>query len=394
MTNVSPQAQTIHDMNFRDVRHKNERAASRPLAVVHNHLHGSDMFIRNQLNSPENITMPVKFQRNLTPSPIGYDSDYYSTSSRGSAITPPPFSRANTVASPDFLHRTELPHRMEHPLTSPTHSTGGCHGRSNSSHQFSIPRPANGAGRIPRTRRRHSSIETSADGPNEIMLEQNSKQHVNTLPSRPQSSASNAQEQVVSNRLNRHKSYYEAVNNETVTSQTIFLRRSERIKTLPEEVSGSTETEATTFSATNTVCTNGINLEMTSQAQDDVHYPSHDYQQSQRDRILSNDCYPQSDSELVTSSPRTRSRRRSNGMAQASSPLLPKQIDAAHPRLLNSTNSTNPSSPLQISQHNSPKSQRHQLDSYVQHGSPQLYNQHRHFSYDGNYTTQQAHAAR
>ena len=386
MTNVSPQMQRMPDNGFRDMRHKNERAANRPPALVHNHLHGSDMFIRNQLSGPEGTTMPPKFQRTMSPSPSGYDSDYFSTSSRGSAITPPPFARANMVGSPDPLHYTELPHRMDYPLTSPPHSAGGRYVRSSSSHQFTTPRPVNGANRKPRTRRRHSSVETSVDGIREV-VEQNSMHHGNTMPSRPQSSASNVREQVVSNRLNRHKSYYEAVTNEAVTSQTIFSYRSERIQTLPEEMSGLNDSEGSTVVTDNTVCPNGIDLDMTSQAQSDVHYPSHDCTKSHQHRTVPRDeleyC-PQSDSELVTSS-RNYPRHRGNGV-QASPPMN-RQVDATHPRRLNSTN---PPSPLQISQRSSPKLQHHQFDSTVQNGSPQLQSRHRHFSCGDSHPQQQA----
>ena len=379
MTNVGPQAQTM-DMGFRDVRHKNDQAVARPPPMlVRNHLHGSDVFIRNQLNnnSAESTAMPPKFQRTLTPSPNSNDSDYFSTSSRGSAITPPPFARANTITSLDYLHKTEMPHRMEYPLTSPTkvlpRSAGSYHGRSSSSQQFSTPKPVDEANRKPRTRRRHSSIETSANAPKE-MTEQNGVHHINRVPSRPQSSASNTHEQVVSNRLNRHKSYYEAVNNAAVTSQTIFSHRSERIQTLPEELSGSADIE--TSLTNNTVCTNGINLEMTNQQQQDARYPSHDLRQSHWHDILSEDhYYPQSDSELVTSSPKTYPRRRGNAVQVAN----PQIVDATHPRLLNSTN---PPSPLQISQRSSPKLQHRQVESPVQHASPQQQSRHRKFSYD------------
>ena len=378
MTNVGPQAQTM-DMGFRDVRHKNDQAVARPPPMlVRNHLHGSDVFIRNQLNnnSAESTAMPPKFQRTLTPSPNSNDSDYFSTSSRGSAITPPPFARANTITSLDYLHKTEMPHRMEYPLTSPTkvlpRSAGSYHGRSSSSQQFSTPKPVDEASRKPRTRRRHSSIETSANAPKE-MTEQNGVHHINRVPSRPQSSASNTHEQVVSNRLNRHKSYYEAVNNAAVTSQTIFSHRSERIQTLPEELSGSAADIETSLT---TVCTNGINLEMTNQQQEDARYPSHDLRQSHWHDILSEDYYyPQSDSELVTSSPKTYPRRRRN-VVQVANPQI---VDATHPRLLNSTN---PPSPLQISQRSSPKLQHHQVEPPVQYASPQQQSRHRKFSYD------------
>ena len=387
MTNVSPQAQRFPDNGFRDMRHKNERAATRPPALVHNHLHGSDMFIRNQLSGPEGTAMPPKFQRTMSPSPSGYDSDYFSTSSRGSAITPPPFAHANTVGSPDLVHCTELPHRMDYPLTSPPHSAGGRYVRSSSSHHFTTPRPVNGANRKPRTRRRHSSVETSVDGIKEV-VEQSSMHHGSVVPSRPQSSASNVREQVVSNRLNRHKSYYEAVNNEAVTSQTIFSYRSERIQTLPEEMSSLNDSEVSTILADNTVCPNGIDLDMTRQTQNDAHYPSHDRPKSHRYRIMPKDEFdycPQSDSELVMSSHKNYPRHQGNGV-QASPPLN-RPVDATHPRRLNSTN---PPSPLQIAQRSSPKVQHRQFDTTVQHGSPQLPSRHRHFSYDDSHTQQQA----
>ena len=389
MTNVGPQPQTV-DMGFRDVRHKNDQAAVRPpLTLVRNHVHGSDMFIRNQLNnnSAESITIPPKFHRTLTPSPNSVDSDYFSANSRG---TPPPFARANTVTTSDYLHQTESPHRMEYPLTSPTkvlpRSAGSYHGRSSSSssssQQFSTPKPIDEGSRKPRTRRRHSSIETSANAPKE-MTEPNSMHHIIRVPSRPQSSASNTHEQVVSNRLNRHKSYYEAVNNAAVTSQTIFAHRSERIQTLPEELSSSADTETSTFPS-NTVCANGFNLEMTNQQQEDARHPSHDLRQSHWHDILSEDhYYPQSDSELVTSSPKTYPRRRGNPVQIAN----PQIVDAAHPRLLNSIN---PPSPLQIAQRSSPKLQHRQFDLPVQQASPQQQSRHRKFSYDSSHILQAA----
>ena len=381
MTNVSsqPQQRNIPDNGYRDMRHKNERATNRPLALVHNHLHGSDMFIRNQLSGPEGTSALPKFQRTMSPSPSGYDSDYFSTSSRGSAITPPPFVRANAVGSPDLLHCTELPHRMDYPLTSPLHSAGGRYIRSGSSHQFTTPRPINGADRKPRTRRRHSSVETSVDGIKEV-VEQSNMHHGNIVPSRPQSSASNVREQVVSNSLNRHRSYYEAVNNEAVTSQTIFSYRSERIQTLPEEVSGLNDSGVSTVLTDNTVCPNGIDLDMTSQTKNDVHYPSQGHPKSHRHRVIPKDEFdycPQSDSELVMSSHRNYPRHRDNG--RQASPPLNRQVDATHPRLLNSTN---PPSPLQIAQRSSPKVQHRQFDLTAQHGSPQLQSRLRHFSYD------------
>lgn len=364
MTNVSPQSQSL---GFNDMRHRNEQPV-RPPALVHNHLHGSDMFIRNHLSDTENTAVPPKFQRTLTPSPTSYDSDYFSTSSRGSAITPPPFARTTSTSSP-------VPHGIDRPLTSPTNGSS----RFTSSHHVRS-KSVNATGRRPRARRRHSSIETSVDVPKEV-VEHNGIHHVNGVPSRPQSSAiCNVQEHVVSNRLNRHKSYYEAVNNAAVTSQTIFSHPSRKIQTLPEELSGSTDTSI--FSTNNTVCASGINLEMISQSQDD--YPSHD--QSHLDRIKDSHYCPQSDSELVTSSPRTNPRRRNSG-SQASAQST-KQIDAAHPRLLNSTN---PPSPLQIARHSPPKHQRHQLNSCVQHDSPQQCQRPRYFSYDDSHI-QQVHA--
>ena len=362
------------DIGFRDVmRHKHEQVA-RPPAVVHNHLHGSDMLIRNQLNNiAEDTSMPPKFQRTLTPSPGSNDSDYYSINSSRSAITPPPFARSNTS---EYFHHTELPHGMEHPLTSPgsvlPRSAGSYHGKSSSFHHFSAPKPANEASRKPRIRRRHSSVETSANGPTEV-LQQDHVHHVTNVPSRPQSSASHTHEQMVSNRLNRHKSYYEAVNNAAVTSQTVFSHRSERIKTLPEEMPSTTDNEASVVSPSGTVCANGIKLEMTKEDTLHVHQKS-----PWREKDHFHD-YAQSDSELVTSSPKTYPRRRGNGVL-----ATPQPLDAAHPRL---RNSTNPPSPL-IVQHSSPTLHHHQFNPPVQHGSPQQQSPHRKFSYDSSYVQQ------
>ena len=374
MTNVGPQGQSM-DMGYRDMRHEQ---VARPPAVVRNHLHGSDMLIRNQLNNvAENASMPPKFQRTLTPSPGSNDSDYYSINSSRSAITPPPFTRSNTS---EYLYHTELPRGIEHPLTSPgrvlPRSAGSYHGKSSSFHHFSVPKLADEASRKPRTRRRHSSVETSANAPAEV-LQQDHVHHVTNVPSRPQSSAGHMHEQVVSNRLNRHKSYYEAVNNAAVTSQTIFSHRSERIETLPEEVSSTTDNEASVVLPSDTVCANGIKLEMT---KEDARYPPHVHQKSHwREKDHYHD-YAQSDSELVTSSPRTYPRRRTNGVQ-----AIPQPFDAAHPRL---RNSTNPPSPLQISQHSSPKLQHHQFNPPVQHATPQQQSQHRKFSYDSSYVQQ------
>jgi len=358
------------DPLFKDVNQKTEQAA-RPPALLHNHVHGSDMFIRNQLSSADSTTAPPKFQRSFTTpsiSPSSNDSDYFSISSRGSAITPPPFAHTN-ITSPDLPYHGELPAGMDYPLISPTtHTAGGYHVRSSSSQHFSSAKPVSSTNRRPRARRRHSSIETL---PTDVVEEEVDIHHINGAPSRPQSSASNMQEQVVSNRLNRHKSYYEAVNNAAVTSQTIFSYPSARIQTLPEEMLGSNDTETGTLSNNHTVCANGINLEVIGQHQTDI-YNSHDHQQSQ-------DTFhycAQSDSELVSSSPRTYPRRRTNGAVQASTSVQSnKQMDAAHPKLLNSTN---PISPLV--QHSSPKQQHHQFDPPVQYSPPQQHNRHRNFS--------------
>lgn len=381
MTNVSVHAQRMDSDAFRDVKHKTEQAV-RPPALLRNHLHGSDMFIRNQLSNTDSTnTVPPKFQRSFTtPSSSSNDSDYFSTSSRGSAT---PFAHTN-ITSPDLPYHVEVPAGIDYPLTSPTtvlsHSAGGYHIRSSNSQHFSLSKHTSYTNRRPRPRRRHSSNETS---PTDVVGQIN-MQCINGVPSRPQSSASNTQEHVVSNCLNRHKSYYEAVNNAAVTSQTIFSHPSERIQTLSEEMLGSNDTETSTLSNNHTVCANGINLEMVGQSQDDIYYHSHDHQQSQWDRILSQDSFhysAQSDSELVTSSPRSYPRRQTIGAIQAGGQSN-KQMNSAHPRLLNSIN---PISPL--AQHGSPK-QHHQFDSAVQYSPPLQHNRHRHFSYDANHAQQ------
>lgn len=374
MANVSPQpaAQRMDHMSYREW-------AVRPPALLRNHLHGSDLYIRNQLcKSESTISLPPKFQRSLTPSPSNNDSDYFSTSSRGSAIIPsPPFAHTS-ITSPDIPHHNELPHDMEYPLRSPTsvlsYSAGSSHARRMGSQQFSKPIHVT----KPRVRRRHSSVETLPID----MVEQDDNA---SIPSRPHSSASNTRE-IASNGLNRHKSYYEAVNNHSLTSQAIFSHPSERIHTLLEETPSSTDsTQSSTFFTDHMVCANSINLEMMSQSQDDPYYPSHDHQQSRLDKGFSNDVYhdcPQSDSELVTSSPRNYPRRRTGGV-QASTQMN-KQLEATHPRLLNSTT---PTSPLQISQRSSPKQQHHSLEHPIQHNSPQ-HNRHRSFTYDANHIHQ------
>jgi len=266
-----------------------------PPTLVRNHLHGSDMFIRNQLET----VSPPKFQRSMTPSPSYTDSDYFSTSSRG---TPPHIS-------PDLVRNHGVTHEVTHPTLQHTDN----HHTRSSSYQFSLPRPANSASNRSRARRRHSSIEFSAQPDS-----RSDDGHRSSIPSRPQSSTSNVQDsKVISDRLNRHQSYYEAVNNEVVTSQTIFSHSTE-IRPVIEETNSPADLEPA-IPSSDEVCTNGIDLEMMgSQEEHNYVFMYH------------------TNGEVTTTFPRQSTNE------QQSSPPSARQSDGAHPRLLNSTGSPLP----------------------------------------------------
>ena len=331
----------------RDFRQAPDHVIKPPPTLVRNHLHGSDMFIRNQLEA----VSPPKLHRSTTPSPSYTDSDYFSASSRG---TPPPLAHV----SPDLIRRH---HEVRHPPTSSTPQyTDNHHTRSNS-YQFSLPRPANSAGSRSRARRRHSSIEFPAQQDSPSRSENGQR---NSIPSRPQSSASNVQDpKVISDRLNRHQSYYEAVNNEAVTSQTIFTHSTD-IRPLIEETNGPDQQQACVPSQ-DEACTNGIDLEMIGSQEEPVFM-----------------YHPQVNGE-VTAAANTFPRQKTNGQQQQSSP---RQSEGAHPRLLNSTGS-----PLPL-QSISPKPYPHSIP--VKYSPPHYHQQRndkpRHFSsdsYDTNYIT-------
>ena len=332
-----------HDMDHygvKDFRPDNDQVVKPPPTLLRNHLHGSDMFIRNQLQA----VSPPKLHRSMTPSPSYTDSDYFSTSSRG---TPPPL----THMSPDLVRHYDVTHEVTR--STPQH-TGNHHTRSGS-YQFSLPRPVNSARNRSRTRRRHSSIEFSDQTDS-----RSNNGHRNSIPSRPQSSASNIQDnKVISDRLNRHQSYYEAVNNEAVTSQTIFTHSTE-IRPLIEETNGPTDLEST-IPPPSEVCTNGIDLEMVGLQED--HHP-------QPDVFM---YHPLANGE-ITETDNTSPQQRTNGQ-QSSSPLA-RQSDGAHPRLLNSTGS-----PLPV-QSISPKPYRRSIpvNSSPHHHYQQSINKPRHYS--------------